>query len=367
MNELVAIARTGPDLVTSLEKVWARGDAVLPVDPSLPAPARVALFSSLQPTRLIDPEGNETRLDGQPVDEGDALVVATSGSTGTPKGVIHTHRSLEVSAQITSAALGVDPSTDKWLCCLPLTHIAGLAIVMRSRVTNTPLVVLHRFDADAVTKAAQNGATLTSLVPTALARIDSSIFRRIIVGGSASPEFLPANCRASYGMTETGSAVVFDGDVLEGVELRIIDGEIQIRGDMLLRAYRDGTNPRTSDGWFSTNDGGEFDSAGKLIVHGRRGDMIITGGENVWPSPVEEIINLLASIHEVALVGRTDPEWGQVVTAIVVATDAAHPPTLDELREAVSQRLPVWNAPRQIEFVAALPRTSLGKVERKAL
>jgi O-succinylbenzoic acid--CoA ligase len=367
MSELVAIARTGPDLVESLDAVWARGDAAIPVDPRFPTAARDLLFASLEPTRLIDVSGAESSLDGRPVEDGDALVIATSGSTGVPKGVVHTHASLEASARITSNALGVDRSSDRWLCCLPLTHIAGLAIIVRARTFDIPIEVHHRFDAVAVADAARRGATLTSLVPTTLARIDPSIFRRIIVGGSATPADLPPNCRASYGMTETGSAIVFDGDILPGVEVRIVDGEIQVRGDMLLRTYRDGTDPRTIDGWFPTDDAGEIDDRGRLVVHGRRGDLIITGGENVWPAPVEESLLHHPGVAEVAVVGRPDAEWGAVVTAIVVAADPSAPPSLDELRDTVKDRLPPWCAPRRLELVPALPRTPLGKVERKAL
>lgn len=367
MRELVAIARTGPDLVDSLERVWSRGDAALPVDPRLPSAALGLLFANLAPTRYVESDGTETTLDGRPVEDGDALVIATSGSTGAPKGVVHTHASLEASARITSNALGVDPSRDRWLCCLPLTHIAGLAIIVRARTFAMPVEVHHRFDADAVADAASRGATLTSLVPTTLARVDPSIFRRIIVGGSAPPAGLPANCRASYGMTETGSAIVFDGDVLPGAEVRVVDGEIQVRGDMLLRTYRDGTDPRTTDGWFPTDDAGEFDADGRLVVHGRRGDLIITGGENVWPGPVEETLLDHPGVAEVAVVGRPDAEWGAVVTAIVVATDPSSPPSLEDLRDTVRARLAPWCAPRRLELVASLPRTPLGKIERKSL
>jgi len=366
MQELVAIAQTGQGFVETLSKIWERGDAAMPIDPRLPEAARATLIAALAPTRLIEADGTEQHLNGRQVDAGDALVIATSGSTGTPKGVVHTHASLEASARSTSDALGVDISTDRWLCCLPLTHIAGLAIVVRSRTYAIPLVVHDRFDSEAVENAAREGATLTSLVPTTLARVDPSLFRRIIVGGQASPENLPDNCRASYGMTETGSAVVFDGDILPGVELRIIDSEIQVRGDMLLRCYRDGTDPRTPDGWFPTNDAGELVD-GRLVVHGRRGDLIISGGEKIWPAPVEESISTLSSVNEVAIVGRPDNDWGHIVTAIVVASDPSAPPTLDELRDHVKQALPAYCAPRRIEFLDVLPRTSLGKVERKSL
>jgi len=366
MQELVAIAQTGQRFVETLLKVWERGDAAMPVDPRLPDAARQVLLAALAPTRLIDADDSEHRLKGRLVDSGDALVIATSGSTGTPKGVVHTHSSLEASARSTSNALGVDASTDQWLCCLPLTHIAGLAIVVRARTFGIPLIVHDRFDAASVETAAREGATLTSLVPTTLARIDPQLFRRIIVGGQATPEHLPANCRASYGMTETGSAVVFDGEILPGVELQVVDGEIQVRGDMLLRCYRDGIDPRNADGWFPTNDAGELID-GRLIVHGRRGDLIISGGEKIWPAPVEETIAALNSVNEVAVIGRPDDEWGHVVTAIVVASDPSTPPTLDDLREHVKQTLPAYCAPRRIELVDALPRTTLGKVERRSL
>ena len=238
--------------------------------------------------------------------------------------------------------------------------------MVRSRTFEIPLVVHDRFDSQAVENAAREGATLTSLVPTTLARVDPSLFRRIIIGGQATPQNLPDNCRASYGLTETGSAVVFDGDILPGVELRIVDGEIQVRGQMLLRCYRDGTNPRTAGGWFPTNDGGEL-ANGRLVVHGRRGDLIISGGENIWPAPVEESLSGLASIAEVAVVGRPDDEWGHVVTAIIVAADASQPPTLDELRDHVKQTLPAYCAPRRIELLDSLPRTPLGKIQRRLL
>lgn len=368
MFELLATVQTGTALVETMQRAWENGDAILPIDPRLPDAAVSTLLAAMRPSRLVLADGLSRSCDSpQPIEGGDALVVATSGSTGTPKGVVHTHASLRASAISTSTALGVESATDRWLCCLPLSHIAGLAVVIRALTLDMPIDIHDRFDATAAMAAARNGATLTSLVPTALARVDASLFRRIIVGGSAAPASLPVNCRMSYGMTETGSAVVFDGTALPGVELRIVDSEIQIRGDMVLRAYRDGTSPLTADGWLHTNDAGAIDERGLLHVNGRRGDLIITGGENVWPTPVESVLDLLESIAEVAIVGRPDPEWGQVVTAVIVAADPASPPDLESLRDAVKAVLPAYCAPRRLEIVTALPRTALGKVQRATL
>jgi O-succinylbenzoic acid--CoA ligase len=363
---LVVIARTGQDLVDAVDAAWAEGDAVLPLDHRLPRPAVERLLDAMAPTKLIGPDGSVERRAGRPVEEGDALVIATSGSTGEPKGVVHTHASLAASARAVSTALGVR-SDDRWLCCLPLSHIAGFAVIVRARLSGIPVEVHDGFDADAVTDAARRGASLTSLVPTTLRRIDPDLFRRILVGGSATPEDLPAHCRATYGMTETGSAVVLDGEVLPGVDLRIVDDEIHVRGDMLLRVYRDDSDPRLDDGWFPTGDGGEWSPEGLLVVHGRRGDMIVTGGENVWPAPVEALLSARADIAEVAVIGRPDTEWGAVVTAVLVPTDPGSPPSLEELRDDVRAVLAPWCAPRRLELVDRLPRTALGKVVRSQL
>lgn len=385
--ELVALALPPSRLFAeSIEKVWNRGDAVAPIDHRLPERIRAEVMSVLRPTRLLqlDDQGltAETSLnDGVPAEDGDALVLATSGTSGRPKGVIHTHRSIEASARATSAALEVDADRDRWLACLPPAHIGGLSVILRALVTGTGLVVHKRFDSKAVTEAAAEGATLTSLVTRTLAQIDPSLFRRILIGGAAPPDEVPDNVWSTYGMTETGSGVVYNTSggqlVLEGCELRTTAGpegdELEVRGPMLFRAYRTGSAteanvlPFTPDGWFPTGDLGHIDADGTVVVHGRRGDVIITGGQKVWPGPVERLLNQHPAVLESAVVAKPDPEWGHRVVAVVVPTDANVPPSLDELRSAVKTELPPWCAPKDLVFSATLPKTSIGKVQRAKL
>lgn len=352
-RRLLPVDATGAAFADELQRAWDAGQAVLSLDPRLPPPARAAVLAA-------------ARID-EPVDPDDAVAVATSGTTGEPKVAVLTHDALRSSAAATSAALGVDPSSDRWLACLPLSHVGGLSVVTRALITGTPLTVHDGFDALEAAEAARAGCTLTSLVPTALARLDPSLFRRILVGGQAPPADRPKHVIATYGMTETGSGVVYDGVPLDGVEVRVgADGEIHLRGPMLLRTYRDGHDPKDPDGWLPTGDLGEMVD-GQLRVFGRRGDLIITGGENVWPTAVERVLTSHPDVAEVAIVGRPDDEWGQRVVAVVVARDPSAPPALAALRDHVKASLPGYAAPRELELVAGLPRTASGKVRRDEL
>jgi O-succinylbenzoic acid--CoA ligase len=363
---LVAIDLPGGDrFVDALQRIWDAGDAAFPIDRRLPPAARRAALSTIAPDRMIDELGSHD-LDGRGVDAGDALVVATSGTTGSPRGVVLTHEAVAASARATSSRLGVT-SDDTWLACLPLSHVGGLSVVTRALLGKSRLVVHDGFDAAAVEAAAKDGATLVSLVPTALQRVDSSLFRRIVVGGSRPPDVLPDNVVTTYGMTETGSGVVYDDRPLDGVELHVDpDDEIHIRCPMLLRCYRDGTSPLL-DGWFATGDLGQLDDNGRLVVHGRRGDMIVTGGENVWPAAVEASLRHHAAVAEVAIAGLPDDEWGQRVVAWIVPADASFPPTLAMIRSMAAESLPMYMAPKEIRLVDTLPTTSSGKVRRDDL
>jgi O-succinylbenzoic acid--CoA ligase len=374
MPELVALdLAAGPGFVEALRAAWDAGHAVLPLDPRLPRPAVERLVNSLRPSTVVDADGAHRQPAGLAVEPGDALVVATSGSTGEPKGVVLTHEAVRASALATSARLEVDPATDRWVACLPLAHIGGLAVLTRSLVTGTACTVLEKFDPGEVEEQARRGATLISLVATALARTDVSGYRGVVLGGAAPPEHLPANVITTYGMTETGSGVVYDGRPIEGVGIRIGDGatgqagEVLVRGPMLLRSYRDGSDPRLPEGWLPTGDGGSLAGDGTLSVFGRLAEVIVTGGEKVWPVPVEAALATHSGVDQVAVWKRPDPEWGERVVAWVVPTDPASPPALQELRELVASRVARWAAPRQVVLVDSLPRTPSGKVRRSAL
>ena len=323
---------------------------MLPLDPRLPGPARAAALAAARPD--------------EPVEDGDALVVLTSGTTGEPKAAVLTHEAVAASARITSDHIAVDPATDRWLACLPLAHIGGLGVVTRALLTGTPLTVVPD-----VRAAPDDGATLVSLVPALLPRVDPTRFRTIVLGGSAMPPDRPPNSVATYGMTESTGGVVYDGVPLPGVEVAVdAGGQLLLRSPTLLRAYRDGRDPRDAAGWYPTGDAGAWDpEAGLVTVAGRIGDVIVTGGEKVWPERVESVLRRLPGVADVAVVGRPDPEWGQQVVAVVEMGPGAAPPELAAARDAVKEVLPPWCAPRALEVVSALPRTPSGKVRRRAV
>ena len=394
MRRLIAIALPGgPGFVEELRQAWDDGDAVLPIDLRLAPPARARLLESLRPARLIGPDHAVAELPGaRPVEEGDALVMATSGTTGEPKGVVLTHDAVAASARATSLRLGVDAGRDAWWACLPLSHIGGLSVVTRSLLGDVRCEVVAGFSEEGAVRALSHGATLTSLVPTALRRLDPGVgagFRRIVLGGQAPPAALPSNVVATYGMTETGSGLVYGGHAIEGAAVRLVGGEVHVRGPMLFRCYRDGRDPKDSEGWFATGDAGALLGDGRLVVHGRLGDMIISGGENIWPAAVEAVMAGHPALSDVAVAGVADLEWGERVVAYVVLAsgdrvlgdpergrlagagrvlgDPERGRLLAELRELVAAEIASYAAPREIVIVDAIPRTALGKVRRDRL
>ncbi len=363
--------------VDRLRRAWDAGDAVLPLDTRLPLEARQGLVRRMGAAELVGQDAALWGLpDARPVEDGDALVVPTSGSTGDPKGVVLTHEALAAHAAAVHDHLGVGPgSGDRWLACLPLGHVGGLGVVVRALLEDIALEVHGRFDADAVTAARDAGATLTSLVPTALDRIGADGWRWVVLGGSSDTvASRPPNVVRTYGMTETGGGVVYDRRPLPGVAVEARAGELWIRSPTLARGLRqpdgsvlDRRVERDGALWLPTGDAGRVDPDGTVHVDGRLDEMVVTGGENVWPTAVERALATHPGVAEVAVAGRPDPEWGQRVVAWVVPTDRADPPALAALRDHAAATLPRHAAPRQLVLVDALPRTPLGKVARAAL
>ena len=362
VRELVAIDMPAGDaFVNVLRKVWDSGDAVLPIDQRLPEVARKNLITQFKVSSLIGADGLRVKVaPGEPVDEGDALVVATSGSTGEPKGVVHTHGSIKAAVANTGARLGCS-AADHWLACISLAHVGGLSVVLRALHFGSQLTIESRADKATIESAVKNGANMTSLVPTILHSVDVSNFKTVLVGGAHTPTNLPSNAISTYGLTETFGGVVYNGEPIDGVEIRIgTDSAIEIRCDSLLRTYRNGIDPKNSEGWLHTGDLGEFKD-GKLSVLGRKDDLIKTGGYKVWPIAVENSLRQHEVVADVVVAGTPDEKWGQTVTAWVVLRPDTKSLRLEDLSKHVRLTLPDYCAPKKVFIVDEIPRSSLGK------
>ncbi len=362
VRELVAIDMPASDaFVDNLKKVWDSGDAALPIDQRLPDAARKNLLTQFKVSSVVGPDGSRAKVaTGEPVDEGDALVVATSGSTGEPKGVVHTHGSIQAAVLNTGARLGCN-AADHWLACISLAHVGGLSVVLRALHFGSQLTIAPRADSATIESAVKNGANMTSLVPTVLHSVNISNFKTVLVGGAHTPKNLPSNAISTYGLTESFGGVVYNGTPLDGVEIRISqDSEIEIRCASLLRAYRNGFDPKNNEGWLLTGDLGEFND-GKLSVLGRKDDLIKTGGYKVWPITVESSLRQHEAIADLIVAGTPDEKWGQTVTAWVVLRPDAKSLRLDDLSTHVRLTLPDYCAPKKVYIVDEIPRSSLGK------
>jgi O-succinylbenzoic acid--CoA ligase len=385
---LVAVRARGGDALEAIARAWERGDAVAPLDPRAPAAAIEARLALLRPTHVDDGDGPRRVGDahdrGEPVPAGVAAVLPTSGTTGTPRAVQLDHDALAASARAVHAAIGCEPG-DAWLCCVPVHHVAGLAIVNRARVHGLRLVVHDAFDVAAVGASPRHdGTTLVSVVATMLTRLlDAGApveeFRVVLLGGGPVPRELVARARergahvaTTYGMTETGGGCVHDGHALPGVDVRIgADGEIQVRGPVVMRGYhRDADATRdafTRDGWLRTGDVGELTPDGTLHVVDRRRDLVITGGVNVSPTAVESVLARHPAVADVCVTGAPDREWGERVVAHVVPADPRSAPTLDSLRAFARDALTPAELPREVRVTSSIPRTSSGKPQRGRL
>lgn len=380
-GDVVAVSLPpGPGWIEVVAETWTAGAALLPVDHRLPHTERGALLDRAKPTVVLD-RGGGRRVDGEPADAGISVIVQTSGTGAAPKLVQFDRSALDAAVASSALALGAT-ARDRWLCCLPLSHVGGLLVLLRAIVLGAPVTVHARFDPVAV--AAERDVAFVSLVPTMLARLvdagaDLSSFRSILVGGAhLSPDLRERAERAggavveTYGLTETCGGVVYEGIPLSGTEMRIDgDGGIELRGPTLMRGYRFdavGTAAAfTPDGWLRPGDAGEIDRDGRLHVVGRIDDLINTGGEKVWPDEVEASLRAHPAVREVAAGGRLDPEWGQHVAVWVVPSDPSDPPSLEDLRAFAARSLPRYAAPRELILTDRLPVTSSGKLRRAAL
>tara|TARA_Y100000748_G_scaffold66918_1_gene54348 strand:+ start:2054 stop:3154 length:1101 start_codon:yes stop_codon:yes gene_type:complete len=364
MGKLIAFDMEGCDFfVSKLLEAWDKGHSVFPLDQRLPQARKEHLVKTFGASEVISEKGT-FRTKGISMEPDDALVIATSGTTGDPKGVVLTHTALQASSQITSSQLDVQASLDEWLCCIPVSHIGGFSVITRALHNGVRLRVQRRFDAALCEEAGRSGSTLVSLVPTALDRIDPSVFRKILVGGAASPQILPENSVTTYGLTETGSGIVYNGTLLPEVKIEIRDGEILVQSPTLFSRYL-GDEPRNNEQWFTTGDAGFLQDDQKLVVTGRLDDVIITGGEKVWPALVESELNSLRLFSEHVVVGRHDQEWGQAVTIIGVPENPEKSIDISDVRAQLRESLPNYALPKAIEIVEALPRNAMGKILRR--
>ncbi len=374
-------------LIHALMKV---GAVLLPLSPRLNEAERAEVIATEGPTiDLSDPgELTQTEADLPLLGEHDmddiVCRVLTSGSTGAPHPVGLTYGNFLWSAVGSAFNIGVQPE-DRWLCCVPLSHVSGLSIAMRSVIYGSTMVLHDGFDAERVAAALEEGGvTVVSLVTTMLARLleagaDLSGPRAILVGGGPVPEEpleeaigRGATVVQTYGLTETCSQVTTlapadarrklgsAGRPLLTTHLRIQDGEILVQGPTVAPRCAD------ADGWLHTGDLGRIDEEGFLYIEDRIDDMIISGGENVVPAEVEKVLLRHPAVIDAAVIGREDPEWQQAVTAVVVLQSGSEA-TPDELRRHCADALADFKVPKRVELAAALPRTPSGKLMRRAL
>jgi o-succinylbenzoate---CoA ligase len=353
--------------------------------PMQPSSAPVVPSASIEPTRAsIEPTGAAHDLDAT------AVVIHTSGTTSDPRPVQLTYGNFLWSAIGSAVALGLDPQ-ERWLCALPLSHVGGLSILLRSAIYGTTAVVHERFETERVLHALrEQRITLVSLVATTLARLlDAGLerptyLRCALTGGGPVPAVLLQRAREAavpvsqtYGLTEscsqattTPAAIGQDcaadtgwaGTPLFCTRLRIApDGEILLAGPTVAPASRD------PEGWLHTGDLGSRDELGRLRVSGRASDTIISGGENVAPSEIEAVLEAHPGVLEAAVIGRPDPRWGEAITAIVIARPGTELEA-EPLREHCAASLAPYKVPKQIVLAhEPLPRTRSGKLLRREL
>lgn len=363
---------------------------------TLLADCRPALFLDARCEAALGGPAEPPHPDAADLGGGPLAILYTSGTTGRPKGAMLSRRAFLAAAEASAQNLGWQDD-ERWLLCMPLSHVGGLSILTRCLVARRAVVLLGGgFEPETVAAVlARERVTLASLVPTMLRRLlelspewtPPPALRAVLLGGAAASAGLLAQAAArgvpalsTYGLTEACSQATTQrygtrpaaengaGEPIAGLTLRIDpqDEQIQLRSPTLFDGYwppGPGALPLTADGWFSTGDLGRLDAAGRLHVLARRTDLIVTGGENVYPVEVEQALERCAAVAAACVVGLPDPEWGQVVAAALVAR--AEPVPLAALRQELGRHLAAYKHPRQLLWLPALPLNATGKIDRK--
>ena len=324
-----------------------------------------------------------------------AAIMNTSATTGHFKSVPLRWMQIKAHVQASQEVLG-RTEEDNWLMVLPLFHVSGLSILMRSLYNGTAMTIMDSYDEDRVLQYIHDGRiNMMSLVPTILKNLEPRIthhqLRVILLGGEFIPRPLVDACiikqlpiYKTYGMTETFSQSVtmpvlsnlnkLDsvGKPLPGMNVHIVNpdadgvGEIHLDGPMVMSGY---INRESIHGDFNTDDMGYLDEDGFLYILNRRTDLIISGGENIYPKEIEDLVYSMDGVKECAVVPVADMKWGQV-PALFVAFD--HVDTLGTdlkmtVRDHIASQLAKYKVPKYITIMDALPRNGTGKIMRKSL
>lgn len=356
----------------------------------LPNSISTIVFESLE--HILSDEEAEDTFDWTFEDRDIAAIMNTSATTGQFKSVPLRWGQIRAHVQASQKVLG-RTEKDNWLMVLPLFHVSGLSILMRSLYNGTAVTILPKYDKAQVLKLIESeNINMMSLVPTILTQLEPSIshhkLRVILLGGEFIPMALIDACEKkslpiykTYGMTETFSqSVTFSvldyphkrdsvGKPLPGMQVRIDKpdadgvGEIHLTGPMVMTGY---INKEHIDGDLNTDDIGYVDEDGFVYILNRRKDLIISGGENIYPKELEDLVYTLPSVKECAVVPVPDDTWGQV-PALFVAFHDGESMTSDEILSFMTNSLAKYKVPKYVKILPALPRNGTGKIVRNEL